>query len=48
MTLQEIKVNRDRLAVIIGSKGATKMAVEKKTGTRIEIDSEEGLVLATG
>jgi len=45
MTLQEIKVNRDRLAVIIGSKGATKMAVEKKTGTRIEIDSEEGLVL---
>ncbi|MBP2133262.1 ribosomal RNA assembly protein [Methanomicrobium sp. W14] len=44
MTSQEIKITRDRVAVIIGKGGKTKRLIEKKTGTSLEIDSDEGIV----
>lgn len=37
-----IKVNQERLAVIIGSNGNIKKEIERKTKTRLEIDSTYG------
>ncbi len=46
--LQELlRIPKARIAVLIGPKGKTKKAVEKKTSCRIEIDSEEGEVEVT-
>lgn len=44
MTLQEVKVTQNRIAVLIGKGGKTKREIEKKTGTMLTIDSEEGTV----
>jgi ribosomal RNA assembly protein len=48
MTEQEIKVLGSRIAVIIGKGGKTKREIEKKTGTALDIDSDEGSVLVEG
>jgi len=37
-----IKVPKERLAVVIGKKGAVKEEIEKRTGVRLYIDSREG------
>ncbi|NPA47222.1 MAG: RNA-processing protein [Thermococci archaeon] len=39
-----VRVPKNRIGVLIGKKGETKRAIEEKTGTRIEIDSETGEV----
>jgi len=44
MAEQEIKVTQNRIAVIIGRNGKTKRTIEKKTGTSVEINSDEGLI----
>ena len=41
----EVKIPRERIAVLIGTKGETKKLVEKKTNTKLKIDSEEGDVI---
>lgn len=43
----EIKIPKDRVAVLIGTKGITKRMIEKKTGTQLKI-SKEGEVLVGG
>lgn len=40
----DLKVPKDRIAVIIGTKGATKRLLESETGINIDVDSEEGEV----
>ncbi len=46
--LQEfLKIPKARIAVLIGSRGKTKKAIEKKTSCRIEIDSDEGEIEIT-
>lgn len=42
MYIEEIKINKDRIPVIIGKNGITRRQIEQKTKTRINVDSIEG------
>jgi ribosomal RNA assembly protein len=42
MTRQSVKVPKERIGVLIGREGEVKAKVEKQTGVRIIVDSEEG------
>lgn len=42
-----VKIPKDRVAVLIGKKGQTKREIERRTKTKIEIDSETGEVFIT-
>lgn len=44
----ELKIPRDRIAVLIGADGEIKDRLEMETATKIEIDSKEGDVVVTG
>jgi len=44
MTTQDEKITQSRIAVIIGKGGRTRRQIEKKTGTKLEVDSEDGIV----
>ncbi len=44
----EIKIPKDRIAVLIGKNGETKKELEQVTSTNIEIDSKEGDILIHG
>lgn len=44
----ELKIPKERVAVLIGVKGETKKQLEHATKTKIQIDSEEGDVVVTG
>lgn len=48
MTSQELKVNTERIGVLIGKGGSTKREIEEKTGTAIRVDSKEGIVTVEG
>ncbi len=37
-----VRIPKERVAVVIGKKGETKKEIEKRTKTRVEIDSETG------
>jgi rRNA processing protein Krr1/Pno1 len=41
---EDIKIPKDRVAVLIGSGGVTKALLEKKTECKIQVNSEDGLV----
>ncbi|ASJ04681.1 MULTISPECIES: KH domain-containing protein [Thermococcus] len=42
-----VRIPKDRVAVVIGKKGQTKKEIERRTKTKIEIDSETGEVFIT-
>lgn len=44
----ELKIPRDRVAVIIGQKGETKRELQRLTNTKIEVESTEGIVTLSG
>ncbi len=44
----ELKIPKDRIAVLIGKDGETKGYIEEQTKTRLEIDSREGDVFVRG
>lgn len=44
----EIKVPKERVAVLIGKQGDTKKMLEKATHTKLEIDSDEGDIIISG
>ncbi|MBN2881713.1 RNA-processing protein [Candidatus Woesearchaeota archaeon] len=44
----EIKIPKERVAVLIGTKGAFKKHLEDTTGTKLDIDSKEGNVVVSG
>jgi len=44
----EVKVPKERIAVIIGDKGEKKRELEEALGVRMQIDSDEGDVILTG
>jgi ribosomal RNA assembly protein len=46
--MYEIKVPKDRIAVLIGKKGEVKKQIEETTKTKIKIDSSEGDVSVSG
>jgi len=44
---EHIRIPKSRIAVLIGPKGQVKRSLERATGTRIEVDSRDGLVTIT-
>ncbi|MBI4439758.1 RNA-processing protein [Candidatus Woesearchaeota archaeon] len=46
--LYEMRIPRDRIAVLIGKKGEVKREIEDSTRTRLEVDSNEGDVFIKG
>lgn len=44
----ELKIPKDRVAVLIGKKGELKKQLEHATKTKIHVDSDEGDVVITG
>jgi ribosomal RNA assembly protein len=44
----ELKIPKERIAVLIGKKGEIKVQLEKETKTKIKVDSKEGDVFITG
>ncbi len=45
---EELKIPKDRVAVLIGSSGVTKTLIEKKTECSINVDSADGQVTISG
>lgn len=46
--MYELKVPKDRVAVLIGKEGKVKKEIEEETKTKLEIDSKEGDVFLKG
>lgn len=46
--MYELRIPKDRVAVLIGKYGEVKRSLQKETKTKIEVDSKEGLVQITG
>ena len=44
----DLRIPKERVAVLIGKKGETKRAIEQETKTRIQVNSEEGTVSLSG
>lgn len=44
----ELKIPKDRVAVLIGTSGETKKQIEEETRTKIKVDSKEGDIFVTG
>ena len=44
----DIRIPRDRVAVLIGKNGLTKKSLEQATSTSIKVDSKEGDITVTG
>jgi ribosomal RNA assembly protein len=44
----DLRITKDRIAVLIGSKGETKIELEKETSCKINVDSKEGDVTISG
>ena len=44
----EMKIPKDRVAVLIGKSGAIKKQLEENTKSKIKVDSEEGDVFVSG
>jgi ribosomal RNA assembly protein len=44
----DIKIPKERVAVLIGKSGETKKTLEQETKTKISVDSEEGDVVVSG
>lgn len=46
--LYELKIPKQRVAVLVGKKGAVKKRIEELTNTKIKVDSQEGDVFIKG
>jgi len=44
----QIKIPKDRIAVLIGKKGEIKKQIEENTNTKISVDSKEGEITVSG
>jgi len=44
----DLRIPKERVAVLIGTKGEIKKRIEKETSTKLDIDSEEGDVAISG
>ena len=44
----ELRIPKERVAVLIGKKGETKRTIEHETRTKIQVNSEEGIVSLNG
>lgn len=46
--MHELKIPKARIAVLIGTNGSTKKELEEYSNTKIDVDSNEGLVTVSG
>ncbi len=46
--LYELKIPKERVAVLIGKEGQTKKEIEESTKTKIQVDSKEGDIFVSG
>ena len=46
--MYELKIPKDRIAVLIGKGGSVKKQIEEETKTKLDIDSREGDVTLSG
>lgn len=46
--LYELRIPKDRIAVLIGKEGTIKKEIEAETKTKIEVDSKEGDIFISG
>ena len=46
--MDEVRIPKERIAILIGKKGETKREISKATNTKIKVDSNEGDVIITG
>ena len=46
--MDEIKIAKERIAILIGKKGEIKRRIARLTNTKIKVDSKEGDVIITG
>jgi len=46
--MYELRIPKDRIAVLIGKEGEVKKELEKATKTKIDVDSKEGEIKITG
>ena len=44
----EVKITKDRVAILIGKKGTIKRRIQKATKTKLTVDSKEGNILIEG
>ncbi len=44
----ELRIPKERIAVLVGTDGTAKKEIEQKTQIKLNIDSKEGLVIITG
>ena len=44
----ELKIPKERIAVLIGTKGSTKKEIEEATNSKIDVDSKEGDITVSG
>jgi ribosomal RNA assembly protein len=44
----DVRIPKERIAVLIGSKGAVKKSIQNATGTLVDVDSKEGIVTVSG
>lgn len=44
----ELRVPKERVAVLIGKRGSAKKSLEGRTSARIHVDSKEGIVIISG
>jgi len=45
---EELKITKERIAVLIGEKGESKRKIEKEMGTTIKVNSQEGDIIIEG
>ncbi len=48
MPSDQVRIPHERISVLIGKKGENKKSLEKKTNTRLKVDSKEGLITIEG
>lgn len=46
--MEQLKIPKDRIPVVIGTKGSIKRTIQKLTNTKLTIDSEEGDIFIEG
>jgi len=44
---EEMKIPQERVGALIGAKGSTRQMIENSTNSKLEIDSNEGIVIIT-
>ena len=48
MSIDEVRIPKERISILIGKNGTDKRMIERKTNTKLRVDSKEGIVTIEG